>query len=866
MNTKKRSARAHHLPQQHHQPPPPPPAASDPISVPHKRFRDQQEYADVGSHTKSFYTFQNVVPPEAGTQFHCVDQGTASAKFMRPSMYNVPESETLRKASKLPLAVTIRPFAPVLPEEDPVPEVDMRAVGAGSDDPGPIRCRRCRTYMNPAMHHSGPVQFTCNICHFPNNQAPGDYAAMINPSTGARVDATVRPELHRGVYDVLVPDSYRTHATTSRLHHVFLIDITVESIKAQLPAVAADAIRSILNLTRENSEPRSFAIMLFGKNIHFYNLGLQLDLAPRVISSDLDDPFIPFHHGLFADPEQSELALEDALAHLELLAEHDPLLADTEPCFSLALRTAMMALDSVGGGKISTILTALPSWGPGALKFKDTRTQARSLSPEVQKQIYTPDSEYYQLLARDCMAASVGIDCFAVCQTPVDMSNLAWLCTTSGGHAYKWTNFHLDRDARNVVARFVASVRNTKGSQGQLKLRCSNGLQVAQYYRAGVDDTTAAAEPILPVVSSDQAFTVLLEYDGKLNTKFDCHFQAAVLYTDAYGARKVRVINLVLAVTERLDDVFNFLDQDCVAATIIRDALLFLGKQTLAELRDSINEKLVDVFTQYRAKSELGSGHPGSTSNQLLFPDSLVHLPVFLLAFLKSPCVRESNYLLVDTRLEDAYQLLTIPIERLMYRLYPGLVEVHSLTEADGVVSEGDEFFGFISLPKYVQLSLSLLQDGVYVMGDGYRVMVWIRPNANPMLLQDLFGQDVDSIDKVDSMMDQMPELDTEISIKVRTIIRFFNEEISGLECEDYGIQIVREGIDGSDMIFKDKLIEDGSRNAISINTASYSDYLSKLHRAIKVKLENDSSYSEVKLSIDLANDTDTLAQRLLQM
>ena len=127
-------------------------------------------------------------------------------------------------------------------------------------------------------------------------------------------------------------------------------------------------------------------------------------------------------------------------------------------------------------------------------------------------------------------------------------------------------------------------MRKSRGYQGQLKLRCSNGLQVTQYY--GTSSAVAEAsvvgagtqDPIIPVLNEDQTFTVLLQYDGKLNTKYDCHFQAALLYTDPSGIRKVRVINLVLAVSETLDDVFNFVEQDSVVTTIVRDTLSFVGK------------------------------------------------------------------------------------------------------------------------------------------------------------------------------------------------------------------------------------------------------------------------------------------------
>lgn len=102
--------------------------------------------------------------------------------------------------------------------------------------------------------------------------------------------------------------------------------------------------------------------------------------------------------------------------------------------------------------------------------------------------------------------------------------------------------------------------------------------------------------------------------------KLDCHFQAALLYTDNFGQRKVRVINLVLAVTNKLEDVFNFADENAIVATLVRDTLNFVGQQTLASLRESLNTRLVDVFSQYRAMTEYGHNSARSMNNNLLFP------------------------------------------------------------------------------------------------------------------------------------------------------------------------------------------------------------------------------------------------------
>lgn len=830
---------------------------------------------------RSFLSFQNVLPPVAGTQFHAVDQGTATPKHMRCSMYNVPESEPLRRATKLPLAVTIRPFAPLLPTEEPVPTVDMLMLGMTTySDPmdvGPPRCNRCRTYINPLMTHTSSGRFTCNVCQFPNNDVPPEYVSMLNPVDNMRIDRMARPELHKGVYDIVVPSYYNVGGAEKQpegLHHVFLVDVSHQSIIKQLPVLVADAIRAAIfdyleeYGAEEVQSKLKFAILLFDKSMHFYNLSPRLDTCQVTVSGDLDDPFIPFSEGLFADPEDSRMVIEDALNNLELLCT-EKVLHDTEPCFSVAVRTAAMCLDQVGGGKITAVLSTLPSWGPGGSKVKENRNVGRTMLAEAEKKIYSADNEYYKVLAQDLVAQNVGLDVFIVATSYADMSNIGWLASVTGGRVYKWPDFNFERDGRSLTSQIVNSVKKCTGYQGQLKLRCSNGLQVAQYYGfpthndSVVGLSSTLPDPVIPVLDEDQTFTVLLEYDGTLNTKYDCHFQAALLYTDPQGVRKVRVINLVLAVSERLQDVFSFVDQDAVTTAIVRDTLSFVGKELIAELRNSVNSKLVDIYTLYRAMSEENHNR-NSTMNQLIFPDSLKHLPVYVLAFIKSKALRDSTAVQADARLCDVYQMLYMPVERLVYHLYPAMVELHSLQDDDClVIDDPANASEFVQVPEYRALSAELLESGVYVLCNGSTVYMRVHPDTNPLLLKDLFGDHVNSVNDIDPLIDSLPELPTHISQQARNLVTFFQERIVG-SCliGSLAIQVVREGIDSLTYEFKECLVEDHLPSKTMNTSPNYSEFLQSLHGAIRGKI--DAEKKNLKKTANVQHLNDTLAQRMI--
>ena len=57
------------------------------------------------------------IPPLVTTDFICKDGGNCNPRFMRSSIYAVPTNPDLLKQSKLPLVLSLTPFAQLRPGE-----------------------------------------------------------------------------------------------------------------------------------------------------------------------------------------------------------------------------------------------------------------------------------------------------------------------------------------------------------------------------------------------------------------------------------------------------------------------------------------------------------------------------------------------------------------------------------------------------------------------------------------------------------------------------------------------------------------------------------------------------------------------------
>ena len=133
-----------------------------------------------------------------------------------------------------------------------------------------------------------------------------------------------------------------------------------------------------------------------------------------------------------------------------------------------------------------------------------------------------------------------------------------------------YPNFHAPRDGLKVALEVKHTLERETGYQALMKVRCSNGLQVASYH-GNFPQLNFGADLEFGTIDADKAISVMFSYDGKLDPKLDAHFQCAILYTSASGERRVRCTNTVASVSEGSVECMRFVDQDAVVSMIAKE-------------------------------------------------------------------------------------------------------------------------------------------------------------------------------------------------------------------------------------------------------------------------------------------------------
>lgn len=352
-----------------------------------------------------------------------------------------------------------------------------------------------------------------------------------------------------------------------------------------------------------------------------------------------------------------------------------------------------------------------------------------------------------------------------------------------------------------------------------MKVRCSNGLQVAGYF-GNFTQHTFGADLEFGVIDADKACGVTFSYDGKLDAKLDAHFQTALLYTTADGHRRVRCSNIVASVSENALESMKLADQDAVVGIMAKQIVSRMPDRLLKDIRNQLTEKTIDILAAYR-KNFSGSHPPG----QLVLPENLKEFSMYMLGLIKSRALKAGQEP-TDRRVYDMRLLKSMgPMELSLY-LYPRIIAIHNLEAADGFPNEN----GHLRMPGMLRASYSRIEEGgAYIVDCGQICLLWLHAQVSPNLLEDLFGEGKTSLQSLDPFLSSIPALETHLNAQVRNILQYLEDNRGS---KALTIQLARQGLDGAEYEFARLLFEDRNNEE-----RSYVDWLVHLHRHIQMEV-----------------------------
>ncbi|KAJ6727109.1 SEC24-RELATED PROTEIN [Salix purpurea] len=715
-------------------------------------------------------------------------------RYLRLTTSAIPSSQSLLSRWHCPLGAVVCPLAEA-PEGEEVPVINFVSTGI-------IRCRRCRTYVNPYVTFTDSGRkWRCNICALLND-VPGDYFAQLD-ATGRRIDLNQRPELIKGSVDFVAPTEYMVRPPMPPLYF-FLIDVSVSAVRSGMIEVVAQTIKSCLD--ELPGFPRTqVGFITFDSTIHFYNMKSSLTQPQMMVVSDLDDIFVPLPDDLLVNLSESRAVVEAFLDSLPSMFQDN---VNMESALGPAVKAAFMVMSQLGG-KLLIFQNTMPSLGVGRLKLRGDDLRVYGTDKEYALRI--PEDPFYKNMAAECTKYQIGVNVYAFGDKYIDIASLGALAKYSGGQIYYYPSFQSASHGEKLRHELARDLTRETAWEAVMRVRCGKGIRFSSYHGNFMLRSTDLLA--LPAVDCDKAYGAQLSLEETLLTSQTVYFQVALLYTASCGERRIRVHTAAVPVVTDLGEMYRHADTGAIVSLFARLAIEKSLSHKLEDSRSSVQLRIVKALREFRNLHAVQHRLGG----RMIYPESLKLLPLYGLALSKSAALRGGyNDVQLDDRCAVGFTMMALPVNKLLKLLYPSLLRVDEYLLKPS--SQTDEFKNIMK--KLPLTAESLDSRGLYVYDDGFRFVVWFGRMLSPDLAMNLLGQDA----AVEFSKVALGKHDTEMSRKLMGVLRKLRERDSSY----YQLcNLVRQGEQPREgFLLLTNFVEDQIGGA-----SGYSEWMVQIHR-----------------------------------
>lgn len=745
-------------------------------------------------------------PPKSYSSSNC------TPAFARMTSLAAPNSQALKTRWHLPYGAVVHPMS----------EVGGHVPVANAGNASIVRCKRCRTYMNPFMTWmDGGRRFTCNVCQMVN-EVPVDYFCALDAS-GRRLDIDQRPELNSGSVEYIAPAEYMVRAPMPPTY-VFLIDVSFAAVSSGMVSTACAGIKSCLNSLPGDDRTR-IGIITFDNAIHFYNLRAGLASPQMMVVAEVDDPFVPL-------PDELLVNLNESKALVERLLDSIPgSFAQTQKADSAmgpALQAAFLVMNHIGG-KLMLFQAAMPSIGIGKVKARDNPAL---YGTDREFALRTPDDPFYKRFSAEASRFQICVDVFACGATFQDLPSIGALPKYTGGQCYYYPGFSLEKDSIKMQSELIRNLTRETAWEAVMRIRCSKGLRISSFHgHFFVRSTDLLA---LPACDADKVFSVEINHEETVLTGQTAYLQAALLYTSSNGERRIRVHTMAFPVVSDLLELYKATDAGATATLMAKAAVERSMSARLDDVRATLQQSLTAALREYRMLLMRGGPAGGPSPSSLVLPERLRSLPVLTLGLLKTSALRGGGRdVNTDERAAVGYQISAGTVSDVIRLCYPSCYRVDN-PAGDWGKEENDAPAGGAAcrtkLPPTTPAGLEYCDPaGAYLIDNGRVMILWLGSATPQQFYNAAFGQGASAQDPK-FLKVEPPRQGSELSTRICAVIAALRKHRE-LYQEVY---VVRQGTPMEAHVMP-YFVED--RSASSGGLPGYLEWMMSVQKAVMAKV-----------------------------
>ena len=722
-------------------------------------------------------------------------------KYMRLTCGALPSSPSLKTRFAMPLGCIVQPLRPG-------DETTVKTAHFGSS--GIVRCRRCRTYINPFVQFTdGGRRFRCNVCALPN-EVPVDYFCTLD-ANGVRRDIAERPELNSGTVEFLASQEYMVRPPMPP-SYFFALDVSHTAVNSGFLKQTVEVIRDSLDVMSKKSERTRVGFLTYDSTLHFYSLKANQSQPQMMVVAELDDPFCPMPDDLLVNLAESRAVID---AFLDMVCDTYAQTQNMESAMGPAIQAAFLAMSHIGG-KLLVFQSCLPTLGAGRMINRDdTRASTDSTKEHL---LRGPVDGFFKKTSAECSRHQICIDLYTIAAPFSDLASMAVLCKFTGGELRHYPGFTPDKDGVKYAKELKNNLTRFTAWEAVCRVRCSRGFRICAFN--GHFFIRSMDLLALPATDGDKAYGVHIAHDEVVPSTNISYLQCALLYTSAEGERRIRVHTMAVPVVTDIAEMYRAVDCGAMGAFMARLGAERTLTVRLQDAREAVMTKVVATLREFKLLNTQAS----RAFNRLIFPESMKLLPLWIFAASKSTAMRGGpRDVPVDARIAAVYDFMSASTEEILKLLYPTMHALHTMPEEAGTK---DEYGRVILPPRTVLAGERIDARGAYLVDDGRRLLLWLGKMLDPQFVAALFGPSGPPSADVDC---NLPHLDTDVSRRARAVVDDIRAEAS--RARHLALTVVIQGHPSETQLFP-YLIED--RGAANVpGASSYGEFLVQLHRQV---------------------------------
>ncbi|XP_046665553.1 protein transport protein Sec24A-like isoform X1 [Homalodisca vitripennis] len=263
---------------------------------------------------------EKVEPPAVRLQHELYEAANCSPEIFRCTLTKIPETKSLLDKSRLPLGVLIHPFKDLNGDSQIIEEGATDGLWEQQTNPKQlsviqctviVRCRMCRTYINPFVYFVDNKRWKCNLC-FRVNELPDEF--QFDPMTKTYGDPSRRPEIKSATIEFIAPSEYMVRPPQPAIY-VFVLDVSRLACESGYLDVVCRTLLAELDNVPGDART-SVAFITFDSAVHFYSLTEGQGQPHQLIVVDIDDMFLPTPDNLLVSLNECRDLIRDLLTQL----------------------------------------------------------------------------------------------------------------------------------------------------------------------------------------------------------------------------------------------------------------------------------------------------------------------------------------------------------------------------------------------------------------------------------------------------------------------------------------------------------------------------------------------------------------------